>query len=207
MQYDRAEIMKAAWVIVRRFQGNGETLPALLSRALQSAWGTAKAEVRVAKMAAQAQRRREALANRPVDEIKAEISHMENRSTLGHEGIQHLAELRAAFHVAKQRERAAAELEQKRALIVSAEGRFATVIFTKKDGTRRVMRVQPAKLKYHVKGEAACEAAQRAVQTRAARHPHLMPVWDTEAAAPRSVNLETVSRIAVNGAVHEYAIH
>ena len=98
----------------------------------------------------------------------------------------------------------AAALEEKRALIASAEGRFASVVFTKKDGTRRMMRIQPAKLKYHVKGDAACEAAQKAVQTRAARHPNLMPVWDTEAAAPRSVNLETISRIAVNGAVHEY---
>ncbi|WP_288938820.1 hypothetical protein [uncultured Roseovarius sp.] len=200
MQYDRAEIMKAAWVIVRRFQGNGETLPALLSRALTSAWFTAKLN------ASAAARQPEALEARSAADLQAQIQDMENRDTLGHEGIERLAELRAACRVAEQREHAAAELEEKRALIASAEGRFATVVFTKKDGTRRVMRVQPAKLKYHVKGDAACEAAQKAVKTRAARHPNLMPVWDTEAAAPRSVNLETVSRIAVNGAVHEYPI-
>lgn len=207
MQYNRAKIMNAAWVIVRRFQGNCETLSELLSRALRSAWSKAKEEARVAEAVAQTQRNRDTLASRPMAEIDAEITRMENRSVLGAEGLQHLSELRTARRAAEQQARKVAELEKKRELIASALGRFATVVFTKKDGTRRVMRVQPAKLKYHVKGKAACEAAQRAVQTRAARHPHLMPVWDTEAAAPRSVNLETVSRIAVNGAVHEYAIH
>lgn len=47
-------------------------------------------------------------------------------------------------------------------------------------------------------------AALRAEQTRKARHPHLLPVWDAKACAPRSVNLATISRIAVNGVVHEY---
>ncbi|MGM0740156.1 MAG: hypothetical protein ACQEVT_01090 [Pseudomonadota bacterium] len=198
MHYNRAEIMTAAWVIVRRFQGNGETLPRLLSRALRSAWFTAK-------MNASVKARKAPDDIRAAAAIKAEIQDMENRDTLGHEGIERLADLRAAHHAAEERE--AAALEERRALIASAEGRFATVVFTKKDGTRRVMRVQPAKLKYHVKGEAACEAAQKAVQTRAARHPYLMPVWDSEAAAPRSVNLETISRIAVNGTVHEYHVN
>lgn len=195
MHYNRAEIMTAAWVIVRRFQGNGETLPQLMSRALRSAWFTAKMNASVKAQKASDDPRAAAA-------IKAEIQDMENRDTLGHEGIARLADLRAAHRAAEQHE--AAALEEKRALIASAEGRFASVVFTKKDGTRRMMRIQPAKLKYHVKGDAACEAAQKAVQTRAARHPNLMPVWDTEAAAPRSVNLETISRIAVNGAVHEY---
>lgn len=204
MYYDRAEIMKAAWVIVRRFQGNGETLPALLSRALKSVWFDAKIE---ASVQATVKAQRKAQSDRTAADIEADIQDMENHDTLGHEGMQRLSELRAARRTAEQRKITAAELEEKRQLIASAQGRFATVVFTKKDGTRRVMRVQPAKLKYHVKGDAACEAAQKAVKTRAARHPNLMPVWDTEAAAPRSVNLETVSRIAVNGAVHEYPIH
>ena len=54
--------------------------------------------------------------------------------------------------------------------------------------------------------EAASEAAKRAVATRAERHPHLLPVWDAEAKAPRSVNLATVSRISVNGQVHSFPI-
>ena len=203
MHYDRAEIMKAAWVIVRRFQGNGETLPALLSRALKSVWFDAKME---ASVQATVKAQRKVQNDRTAADIEAEVQDLENRYTLGHEGMQRLSALRASRRAAEQREITAAELEEKRQLIASAQGRFATVVFTKKDGTRRVMRVQPAKLKYHVKGDAACEAAQKAVKTRAARHPNLMPVWDTEAAAPRSVNLETVSRIAVNGAVHEYPI-
>lgn len=48
------------------------------------------------------------------------------------------------------------------------------------------------------------EAGKRAEQTRKARHPHLLPVWDAKAHAPRSVNLATISRIAVDGVVHEY---
>lgn len=51
---------------------------------------------------------------------------------------------------------------------------------------------------------AATEAGKRAVEMRKARHPHLLPVWDAKARAPRSVNLATISRIAVDGVVHEY---
>ena len=203
MTYDRSKIMKAAWVIVRRFKGNGESHAALLSRALKAAWFTAREEVRVARMAAKAAQQREALANRPVVEVEAEIARLEQKNYQGHEGRERLRELHAALRTAANRE----AQEKKRALIASAAGRFASVTFTKKDGSRRVMRVQPATLKYHVKGAAASEAAQKAIQTRAERHPNLMPVWDAEACAPRSVNLETVSRIAVNGAVHEFAVH
>ena len=202
MTYDLSKIMKSAWVIVRRFKGNGESHAALLSRALKAAWFTAREEVRVARMVAKAAQEREALANQPVAVIEAEIAALEQRNYQGHEGRERLRELRDALQTAAQRE----AQEKKRALIASAAGRFASVTFTKKDGSRRMMRVQPATLKYHVKGAAACEAAQKAVQTRAERHPNLMPVWDADACAPRSVNLETVSRIAVNGAVHEFAV-
>ena len=81
---------------------------------------------------------------------------------------------------------------------------FAAVTFIKKDGSERTMQVQPATLKFHVKGDAASEAAQKAVETRALRHPHLLAVWDAEAKAARSVNLATITRIAVNGTVHEF---
>ena len=77
--------------------------------------------------------------------------------------------------------------------------------FTKKDGTERTMQVQPATLKHHVKGDAATDAGKRAVATRKANNPNLLPVWDAKAKAPRSINLATVSRIAVNGTVHNYA--
>jgi hypothetical protein len=97
------------------------------------------------------------------------------------------------------------ELAQKRDLITSAGGRFCGVTFTKKDGTERRMQVQPAALDLRVKGEAASERARRATLTREARHPHLLPVWDVRAGAPRSINLATVSRIAVDGQVHRFS--
>lgn len=157
MQYDLSKIMKAAWVIVRRFKGNGESHTALLSRALKAAWFKTREEVRIARMAARAAQKRGALADRPIAAIEAEIADIEQRTYQGHEGRERLRELRAALQSAANRE----AQEKKRALIASAAGRFATVTFTKKDGSRRVMRVQPAKLKYHVKGAAASEAAQR----------------------------------------------
>ena len=97
------------------------------------------------------------------------------------------------------------ELARKRDLIASAGSRFCAVTFTKKDGTQRKMQVQPAALRLREKGPAASEPAKRATLTRSARHPHLLPVWDVRARAPRSINLRTVSRIAVDGRVHSFA--
>lgn len=97
------------------------------------------------------------------------------------------------------------ELAAKRDLIASAGGRFCSVTFTKKDGTLRRMQVQPAALRTRTKGERAGESARRATLTRQERHPHLLPVWDVRARAPRSINLRTVSRIAVDGQVHDFA--
>ncbi|MDF0604031.1 hypothetical protein P1J78_25335, partial [Psychromarinibacter sp. C21-152] len=68
------------------------------------------------------------------------------------------------------------EMETMRELIASSKGRICAVTFTKKDGSRRVMKVQPATLKFHVKGNAATDAGRKASVTRASRHPHLLPV-------------------------------
>lgn len=97
------------------------------------------------------------------------------------------------------------ELRAKHDLIAGAGGRFCAVTFRKKDGSERRMQVQPAALRPRLKGEAASEAARRAALTRAERYPHLVPVWDVRARAPRSINLATVSRIAVDGCVHCFA--
>jgi hypothetical protein len=97
------------------------------------------------------------------------------------------------------------DLAAKRDLIASAGGRFCAVTFTKKDGTERRMQVQPAALRLREKGEAASAPARRAALMRQERHPHLLPVWDVRARAPRSINLRTVSRIAVDGRVHRFA--
>ncbi|OWY02310.1 hypothetical protein [Thioclava sp. IC9] len=203
MTYDRAAIMKAAWVIVRRFLGRThETLSQLLSRALKLAWSDAKQEVQVAKVVAAKRAEADALAQRPSADLMAEIVTLENADTLGSAGRARLAELHTALRQAEAREDV--DYAEKRKLIASAKGRFASITFTKKDGTRRVMRVQPATLRQHVKGVDASDAGRRAAETRAQRHPNLLPVWDAEKKAPRSVNLATVSQIKVNGVTHEF---
>ena len=95
-------------------------------------------------------------------------------------------------------------LSHKRDLILGNAGRFCGVTFVKKDGSARVMLIQPAALKFRVKGDDASPAARQAAETRAARHPHLLPVWDVVARAVRSVNLETVQRIAAGGNVYTF---
>lgn len=217
----RRAAMKMAWGLVRGFMNGeyrlvqdwtpgptyGRQRPttaaekrAVFGKALRQAWqGVKQAE---AARAAQA-----AMEARPSEDLAAEILHLENRTTLGQDGIAALSDLRRAHAVAVAREAEEArvvDMERKRALIAASRGRICAVTFTKKDGAQRVMKIQPATLKFHVKGDAASEAGQRAAATRAARHPHLLPVWDAEAKAPRSVNLETVSRIAVNGRVHSF---
>lgn len=92
-----------------------------------------------------------------------------------------------------------------KALINSTGGRFCSAVFVKKDGTLRTMQVQPAALKFHVKGDDASDSAKQAVATRAARHPNLFNVWDVAKKAPRSINLDTVERITVDGKTHEFA--
>lgn len=200
MTYDRKAIMIEAWKIVRRFLGNGETLHEILSRALKLAWWDAKQKVRVARAAEArkaAQRELEAL---PAETLARDIIALENADTLGASGRERLTDLRSALVAAQRRE----ANEAKRDLIASAKGRFCRVDFTKKDGTARQMTVQPSALKNHVKGKDGHERARRAAETRAEHHPHLLPVWDVEKQACRTVNLATVNRIAVNGAVHEF---
>ncbi|WP_299847709.1 hypothetical protein [uncultured Roseovarius sp.] len=207
MTINRSEIFTFAWTTARQNLWSrrlpASELRSLFPQALRDAWREMKRRAVIA-----AERAKQAL--RPSAELWSEIQNLENRTTLGHEGINRLSDLRSAYHASCDREaeeKAAAELEAKRKMIAAAKGRFASVTFTKKDGSERVMRVQPAKLKFHLKDKTASESARKAALTRAKRHPHLMPVWDAEASEPRSVNLATISRIAVNGAVHEFPIH
>ena len=89
-------------------------------------------------------------------------------------------------------------------LIMSAKGQFCSVTFVKKDGTRRVMTIQPAKLKFEVKGADGSESHQRGAETRAVAHPNLFPVWSVDAKAVRSVNLDTVESIKLGKKYHEF---
>lgn len=201
MTLSRTEIMTAAWNKTREMMRMGyatHQLREVFTYCLRRAWAGAKAAA--------------ALLARSAASLWAEVQDMENRDRLGSHGIERLSQLRRAYHAAKAREdveaeaQAQADIEEKRDLIQSAKGRFAAVTFIKKDGSTRVMRVQPAKLKYHVKGDAAAPSARQAVETRKARHPHLMAVWDADKAAPRSINLATVTEIRLDGLARAYEV-
>lgn len=204
MTYDRAEIMKSAWAIVRRFLGNGEPFRALMSRALKFAWEKARERLSVARAVERKMRAAEALASRSADDLQREITGLENKDHWQQSDHARMSALRAALQVAQSRETVSDEYTAKRDLIASSGGRFCSVTFIKADGSERTMQVQPAALRHHVKGDAASDAAKRATHTRKARHPHLLPVWDAKASAPRSVNLATITRIAVGGQVHRF---
>lgn len=204
MTYDRKEIMTRAWQYARQDLWSrrlpASALLSLFSDALRSAW-------RAAKVKLATQKARAALASRPAAELRAAINDLENRDRLDPASIDQIGQLHAALGQAIAREAAEAQeadFAAKRALIASAGGRFCAVTFTKKDGTQRTMQIQPATLQHHVKGDAATNAARKAVATRKERHPHLLPVWDAKAKAPRSVNLATVIAIRINGTSHEY---
>lgn len=207
MTFDRTQIMTEAWTIARRFAGNRETWGQRLSRALKLVWWNAKqAARRAAEVTCEAVARAARFADRSAASVRAEVEQLENTERLGFEGIERLAAARRALReaVAREADAEAEDFAAKRALIAAAQGRFCVVTFIKADGTRRVMRVQPAALKFHVKGDGASEPGRKAAETRAQRHPNLLPVWDADAKAPRSVNLATVLTIKVDGATHSF---
>ncbi|HCQ59818.1 MAG TPA: hypothetical protein DIU10_18250 [Sulfitobacter sp.] len=197
--YNRKAIMTAAWAIVRKANIASHGFRLIMRRALKAAWANAKHE-----RAMEARQEKQEQASPEVLRIQSEITILESKTHWEQPDYARIGVLRAALRVAQEHEAAAPDNAAKRDLIASASGRFCAVTFTKADGTERTMQVQPATLKCHVKGDAATEAGKQAVQTRKARHPHLLPVWDAKAHAPRSVNLATISRIAVDGVVHEY---
>ncbi|UAB89683.1 hypothetical protein I5192_03085 [Ruegeria sp. SCSIO 43209] len=185
--YDRQNIMNRAWAIM----GNRPFHRVFWRQSLWQAWGEAKEAVRRASMT-------------EADHIREAISMLENKDTWTEADYRQHDELVLALRTAQDHEAKADDYAEKRDLIASAKGRFVSVTFTKQDGTQRTMRVQPATLRRHIKGDAASKAARKAIETRAHRHPHLLAVWDTEAQAPRSVNLATVSRIAADGHIHHF---
>jgi len=83
-------------------------------------------------------------------------------------------------------------------LLEEANSKFITVEFTKVDGSNRVMNIQQASLKYHVKGEAASESAKKAVETRKKNNPNLMAVWDNTKGEIRSIDLDKTHKVRFN---------
>ena len=90
---------------------------------------------------------------------------------------------------------------QIRALIETAGSRFISVEFIKKDGAERKMLVNPARLGATLRRDASdkSESHQRGAETRKALNPHLLNVWDEYAQAPRSINLDTLTKIKIDG--------
>ncbi|WP_340262310.1 hypothetical protein [Sulfitobacter pontiacus] len=197
--YNRTAIMTHAWEIVRRANVAKFGLRTILRRALRAAWGEAKHKRAIALIEEKAQTQSPEVAR-----TREAIAALEGKDRWTQADYARIGVLRAALRAAVEHEQAASDYVEKRELIEAAKGRFCAVTFTKKDGTERTMQVQPSTLQHHVKGDSATEAGKQATQTRKARHPHLLAVWDAQARAPRSVNLATISRIAVNGTVHEY---
>ena len=199
MTYNRKAIMTAAWEIVRKANVALYGFRVIMRRALKAAWANAKHA-----RAMEVLRSKHEQASPEVIRIQNAIAALESKDRWTQPDYARIDVLHAALRAAQEHEAAASDYVAKRDLIASAGGRFCAVTFTKTDGSERTMQVQPATLQHHVKGDAATDAGKRATQTRKTRHPHLLPVWDAKAHAPRSVNLATVSRIAVDGVVHEY---
>ncbi|MEI4473344.1 hypothetical protein [Frigidibacter sp. MR17.24] len=102
MTYDRVAIMKAAWVIARRFHGrNSETLPQLLSRALKMVWWDAKQAARIAAQVAAHLAHRAMAAPRAVETIRRDLLAFECKDSLRGSDWQHLDALRAELRSAQ----------------------------------------------------------------------------------------------------------
>ncbi len=189
--YDRRTIMLEAWSRTREFLARnplGNWAPAF-ARYLREAWTNEKSRLRNVRRAAQ-------LAGMTASELRAQIDRAEYGTRRPNDF--YLVELRTALGALKVEEANAA----KRNLIRAAD--ICTVTFTKANGERRVMRVEARRVTEHVKGENASRSARIASHTRAFRHPHLLPVWDSEANAIKSVNLTTISRIETAEATHNF---
>ncbi|MGR3492060.1 MAG: hypothetical protein ACU0DW_08375, partial [Shimia sp.] len=202
--YNVAEIMADAWAIAKDKREwceaqdwtpgpgygacrpvTGEERRAIFADALKTAWRVAKARV------AYEQRQAIIAASPEAQAILREIDLLQNKSfSINIANLRRDLDARLDAIVEKARE--ARALARKAALVQAADR--VTVTFRKVDGTRRTMRILPGAIAAHVKGDDASPAAQKAAATRKARHPHLLPVFDADKRAIRSVNLRTVTR-------------
>jgi hypothetical protein len=97
-----------------------------------------------------------------------------------------------------------------KALIEGAGTHFISVEFFKKDGTLRKMNVHPTAIEHRLVGVAASESAKKGIETRRVNHPEIYPVVDVRACkagepkAIRSINLDTLVSITVDGTRHDF---
>jgi hypothetical protein len=83
-----------------------------------------------------------------------------------------------------------------KSLIESAGSTFIGVDFIKTDGTKRTMNVQTHAGRKLLSNT---ENGKLMAEKRKETHPNLMPVYDVANNAWRSINLDTVQRLAIRG--------
>ena len=89
--------------------------------------------------------------------------------------------------------------EHAKNLIDASGGRFCSVTFVKKSGEERTITFQPATAKFRCK-YGLNEYGPSVVRKQ--NHPNLLNVWSTHDDDFRSINLDTILKICVNGQVH-----
>lgn len=96
-----------------------------------------------------------------------------------------------------------ARYAQIKALLATAGARFITIHFKKVNGEDRSITYNAKAAAKRVKGEQASPSAQQAAATRSANNPNLLNVWDHEKKGFRSINMDTIYRISIDGSVFE----
>lgn len=91
------------------------------------------------------------------------------------------------------------------ATIKAASGRFITVDFIKKDGTFRTMNIQPETVKTHLAVNPSI-SGRKAAESRRKRHPNLLPVWDLSSKHIKSVNIDTVVSVRIDGTCIDFGL-
>ena len=91
------------------------------------------------------------------------------------------------------------------ATIKAAAGRFITVDFVKKDGSFRSMNIQPETVKTHLAVNPSSRG-RKAAETRRLRHPNLLPVWDVSSKHIKSINMDTVISVRIDGTCIDFGL-
>lgn len=83
-------------------------------------------------------------------------------------------------------------------IMEASDGAFFNVVFIKKDGSRRSMTARYGVSK-GVLGDEASESAKKALVTWRENNPNLLRLFDAHKRAFRTVNLDTIESLRVNG--------
>jgi len=98
---------------------------------------------------------------------------------------------------------AKAKYAQIKALLATAGARMINIKFRKVNGEERSLTFNPKAAPKRVKGEAASKSAQQAAKTRSDNNPNLINVWDHAKQGFRSINMDTIYQIVIDGTVFD----